>query len=81
MMFLPPQFLWAEPVIIASIVVFVIDLIGNSITFSNKTLNALVTAIIFGAVFGAITFYGYGGIRMEAHTTPAANSPASTMKK
>lgn len=77
MMFLPPQYLWAEPVIIAAIVVFVVDLIGNNITFSNKVLNALVTAIIFGAIFGAITFYGYGSIRMEARSTPAANAPAA----
>ena len=35
-MLLPAQYAWFEPVLIASIVVFVIDLIGNSITFSNR---------------------------------------------
>ena len=35
-MFLPAQYAWFEPVLIASIVVFIIDLVGNSITFSNR---------------------------------------------
>jgi hypothetical protein len=39
-MFLPPQYVWFEPVLIASIVVFIIDLIGNSITFSNRYSEA-----------------------------------------
>ena len=30
-MFLPPQYFWLEPVIIAAVVVFVIDLVGNTI--------------------------------------------------
>ena len=37
-MFLPPQYAWFEPVLIASIVVFVIDLIGGSFAFGNKFL-------------------------------------------
>ena len=46
-MLLPLQYAWFEPVLIASIVVFVIDLIGNSITFSNRYMSyrqILVTA-------------------------------------
>ena len=79
-MYLPPQYFWLEPVLIAAVVVFVVDLIGNTITFSNRTLNALVTAIIFAIIFGALSFYGYGSVRIQAQTTPAANAPA-TMKK
>ncbi len=77
MMFLPPQYFWMEPVLIAAAVVFVVDLIGNNITFSNRTLNALVTAIIFAAIFGALSFYGYGSVRVDARTTPAANAPVT----
>ena len=44
-MFLPPQYAWFEPVLIASIVVFVVDLIGNSITFSNRYISALMSLI------------------------------------
>ena len=50
-MILPPQYTWLEPVLIASLVVFVIDLIGNSITFSNRYANALISAIVFGCRF------------------------------
>jgi hypothetical protein len=46
-MLLPPQYAWFEPVLIASIVVFNIDLIANSITFSNRYVSSLASAIIF----------------------------------
>lgn len=75
------QYLWMESVLIAAAVVFVVDLIGNSITFSNRTVNALVTAILFAAIFGALTYYGYGSIKVEARTTPAANAPVTQQKK
>ena len=42
-MLLPAQYAWFEPVLIASIVVFIIDLVGNSIAFNNRYLNALVS--------------------------------------
>jgi hypothetical protein len=69
-MFLPPQYQWLEPVIIAAIVVFVIDWIGNTITFSNRVINAFVTALIFGLVFAALTSSGYGGIAISINPTP-----------
>jgi len=74
---LPPQYQWAEPVLVASIAVFIISWIGNIIIFSNRLLNALVTAIVFAAVFGAITYYGYGSVRMQVQTTPSVTAPAT----
>ena len=71
-MFLPPQYQWLEPVIIAAIVVFVIDWIGNTITFSNRVINAFVTALIFGLVFAALTYSGYGGIAISINPTPTS---------
>ena len=73
-MFLPAQYLWLEPVIIAAIVVFVIDLVGNAISFSNRFANALVTAVVFGIVFGALVYFGYGNISMTLRTTPSATA-------
>ena len=74
-MLLPPQYVWFEPVLIASIVVFVIDLIGNSITFSNRYISALMSAIVFAVVFGGLTYFGVGNVSMSltpsAVTTPA----------
>jgi hypothetical protein len=45
-MFLPPQYAWFEPVLIASIVVFIIDFIGASIASGNRFLSALVSAVL-----------------------------------
>jgi hypothetical protein len=75
-MFLPAQYAWFEPVLIASIIVFVIDLIGNSITFSSRFVSALVSAIVFAAVFGALVYFGYGNISMSVRSTPNAGAPA-----
>lgn len=79
-MFLPPQYAWFEPVLIASIVVFVIDLIGGSIALGNRFLSALVSALLFACVFGALVYFGYGSVSMSVTTTPSATAPA-TMKK
>jgi hypothetical protein len=48
-MLLPAQYAWFEPVLIASIVVFVIDLVGASIAFGNRFLSALLSAILFAS--------------------------------
>lgn len=53
-MFLPTEYIWLEPVLVAAGVVFVIGLIGNLLSFSNRFVNALVTAIVFAVVFGAL---------------------------
>ena len=75
-MLLPAQYAWFEPVLIASIVVFVIDLIGNYITFSNRYLSALVSAIVFAIVFGALVYFGYGNVSMSVQRTPSVGAPA-----
>ena len=70
-MFMPAEYLWLEPVLIAAAVVFVVDLIGNMITFSNRFVNALATAIVFTVIFGGIIYLGLGDIQV-------AISPAET---
>ncbi len=75
-MLLPVQYAWFEPVLIASIVVFVVDLVGNSITFSNRYLSALVSAAIFAIIFGALVYFGYGSVTMAVQTTQNAAAPA-----
>ena len=79
-MFLPEQYLWFEPVLVAAVVVFVVSWIGNSLTFSNKFANALVTAVVFALIFGAITYFGYGNIKMSVSSQPAADAPAAKAK-
>lgn len=54
---LPAEYTWFEPVLVAAIVVFVVDLIGNTITFSNRFFNALITAIVFALIFGTLVHF------------------------
>ena len=72
-MFLPPQYAWLEPVIVGAIIVFVIDLIGNMISFSSRITNALVTALVFAAIFGGLLYSGLG--RVEVRSLPGATVP------
>ncbi len=79
-MFLPAEYSLYEPVVIAAIVVFFIDWIGNTITFSNRVINAFVTALLFGLIFGALVYFGYGGIQMTFSATPSPTVPATQPK-
>lgn len=76
-MFLPPEYFWLEPVIMAAIVVFVIALIGNTLAFGSRVVNAFVTAVVFALVFGSLVYFGYGNISMTVSTTPSATAPAN----
>jgi hypothetical protein len=76
-MFLPAQYLWLEPVIIAAAVVFVIDLIGNTLAFGSRVVNAFVTAVVFTLVFGSLVYFGYGNISMTVSATPSAAAPVN----
>jgi hypothetical protein len=51
------QFAWLTPVLIAAIIVFLVDLVGNYLEFNNRVLNALVQAVLFAIVFGLLTAY------------------------
>ena len=79
-MFLPEQYAWFEPVLIATIVVFIIDLLGNSIGFGNRFLSAIMSSIVFALVFGTLVYFGYGSVTMSVTTTPSTTAPAQ-MKK
>ncbi|MGH1352165.1 MAG: hypothetical protein ACRBBN_15350 [Methyloligellaceae bacterium] len=47
---IPAEYQFLIPVVAAALLVFFVDLLGNSISFGSKVINALVTAIIFGGV-------------------------------
>ncbi len=80
MAFIPEPYAWAQPVVIAALVVFVVSYIGNTLTMYNKLVNAAVTSIVFALIFGAITYFGYGGVSMSVNPNPAADSPAAKAK-
>ncbi len=77
---MPAQFAWFQPVLIASVIVFIIDLIGNYIAFGNRYVNAFATAVLFAIVFGMLVYFGYGSVSMTVATTPAPNAPVSTQR-
>jgi hypothetical protein len=79
-MLLPVQYAWFEPVLIATIVVFIIDLIGNAIGFGNRFVGALMSAIVFALVFGSLVYFGYGSVSMSVTTTPSTTAPAKAQK-
>jgi uncharacterized membrane protein len=79
MMLLPTEYAWFEPVLIAAIIVFVIDVIGSMLVFSGRpVLNALASAIVFAVIFGVLVYYGYGRVEMSVSTTPEPTAPAQT---
>lgn len=80
-MFLPAQYFWLEPVLIAAVVVFFVDWLGNNITFSNRIVNAFVTALIFAIIFGLLAYFGYGSVQVTFNSTPSVTAPASSPAK
>jgi hypothetical protein len=71
---------WLQPVLIAALVVFVLDLIGNMLSFSNRFVNAATTAGVFALLFGTLIHFGL--VKMDVRTEPmpapaAATAPAA----
>ena len=78
-MILPAGYAWFEPVLIAGIIVFLINLMGSMLVFSRRPLlNALSSALLFALIFGVLVFYGYGKVQMTVSTKPAPDAPAET---
>jgi hypothetical protein len=76
-MFLPAQYAWFEPVLIAALIVFLIDWLGSTLVFSRRPgLNALASALLFALIFGLLVYYGYGKVEMTVTTTAAPTAPA-----
>ncbi len=51
------NFAWLTPVLVAAVIGFFVDLVGNYIEFNNRFLNALAQAVLFAIVFGLLTAY------------------------
>ena len=54
---------------IAAVLVFIIDLIANMLSFSSRLMNALMTAIVFAILFGVLAYF--------AGTIPDVPAPGS----
>lgn len=72
----PEDLAWLEPVVIAAAIVFIVDLIGNMLSFSNRFTNAIVTAVVFAVLFGGLSFVAYKDGTLPKMPVPAA-APAA----
>jgi hypothetical protein len=63
-MLLPPEFAWIELVIIGTVSVFVADLIGNTISFKNRFMNAFTTAVVAAVAFGLVVYLVFGHVML-----------------
>ena len=63
-MFFSPQYAWLELVLIGGVTVFISHLIGNILSFRNRTMNALVTSVVFAIIFSAGIYFRYGTVMM-----------------
>jgi hypothetical protein len=61
-MLLAPDYAWIELVIIVGFAVFAADLIGNMISFDNRFMNALTTAIVSAVAFALLIYFVYGSV-------------------
>lgn len=68
---------WLQVVVIASGVVFLLDLTANFVSFKSRALSALLTAVLFGVLFGLAA---YSAGEMPATIPPSAQpvSPETT---
>jgi hypothetical protein len=64
---------WLQMILIGAGLVFVLDLVANFLSFSNRFVSALITAVLFAILFGAAAIYSTGGI--PAATVPPATTP------
>lgn len=63
---------WLQMILMAAVLVFVLDLVANFISFNNRFASALVTAGLFAVLFG-VAAYSTGGVTT---ISPPATAPA-----
>jgi len=66
---------WLQMILMSAALVFVIDLVANMISFSNRLTSALVTAVLFALLFG-LAVYSMGGLPAPT-AAPTAVTPTA----
>ncbi len=56
---------WMQMIGMSAVLVFIIDLVANMLTFSSRFMNALMTSIVFAVLVG-ILMYTTGGVPSTA---------------
>lgn len=52
---------WVQMIAMSAVLVFVVDLVANMLSFSNRFVSALVTAVVFAALY-VVAIYATGGV-------------------
>ena len=55
---------WLQMILMAAGLVFVLDLVANFISFSNRFVSALTTAVLFAVLFGAWDLFNRVGVQL-----------------
>ena len=63
-MLLPPEYAWIGLVAMGAIFVFVADLIGNTLNFESRFINAFTTTIVFAVAFAFFIYFRYGSVML-----------------
>jgi hypothetical protein len=63
-MLLPPEYAWLELIVLGAVFVFVADLIGNTINFQGRFINAVTTMIVFAVMFALFVRIRFGSVML-----------------
>ena len=63
-MLLPPEYAWIGLVIMGAVLVFIADLIGNTLSFDNRFMNALTTTVVSTVAFAFFIYFRYGSVML-----------------
>jgi hypothetical protein len=63
-MLLPPEYAWIELLVWGGIFVFVADLIGNTINFQGRFINAFTTMLVFAVLFALFIRFRFGSVML-----------------
>jgi hypothetical protein len=63
-MLLPPEYAWIGLVVMGAIFVFIADLIGNTLNFESRFINAFTTMIVFAVAFAFFIYFRYGSVML-----------------
>lgn len=56
---------WIELTLLGAVLVFVVDLLGNTISFQNRFINALTTTLIFAVAFSFLIYFRFGSVTLN----------------
>ncbi len=61
----PSGFAFIELILITGVLVFVIDLVGNTLNFRGPFVNALTTALVFAVTFSFLLYFRFGSVTLN----------------